>query len=91
MIKDEAFYLNLAIQQLVPNVGFSFNGADYSTIVWNGTVKKVPTQAEVNAAIAKVKADETAFFAKAEADKQTAQAKLAALGLTADDLKALGL
>jgi hypothetical protein len=91
MIKDEAFYLNLAIQQLVPNVGFSFNGADYSTIVWNDTVKKVPTQAEVDAAIAKVKADETAFFAKAEADKEAAQAKLAALGLTADDLKALGL
>ena len=91
MIKDEAFYLNLAIQQLVPNVGFSFNRADYSTIVWNDTVDKAPTQAEVDAAIAKIKADETAFFAKAEADKETAQAKLAALGLTADDLKALGL
>jgi hypothetical protein len=29
--------------------------------------------------------------AKAEADKEAAQAKLAALGLTTDDLKALGL
>jgi hypothetical protein len=29
--------------------------------------------------------------AKAETDKAAAQAKLAALGLTADDLKALGL
>jgi transcription elongation GreA/GreB family factor len=29
--------------------------------------------------------------AKVEADKAAAQAKLAALGLTADDLKALGL
>ena len=29
--------------------------------------------------------------AKAEGDKMAAQAKLAALGLTADDLKALGL
>jgi hypothetical protein len=29
--------------------------------------------------------------AKADADKATAQSKLAALGLTADDLKALGL
>ena len=29
--------------------------------------------------------------AKAEADKEAVQAKLAALGLTADDLKALGL
>ncbi len=34
-----------------------------------------------------IKAEE----AKAEADKAAAQAKLAALGLTADDLKALGL
>jgi len=31
------------------------------------------------------------FEAQTEADKVTAQAKLAALGLTADDLKALGL
>ncbi len=30
-------------------------------------------------------------IAQAEADKVAAQAKLAALGLTADDLKALGL
>ena len=36
--------------------------------------------------IAKVAAE-----AKAEADKAAAQAKLEALGLTADDLKALGL
>jgi hypothetical protein len=37
---------------------------------------------------AKAEADKNA---KAEADKASAQAKLAALGLTADDLKALGL
>lgn len=36
-------------------------------------------------------ADEATAKAKAEADKAAAQAKLAALGLTADDLKALGL
>ena len=86
MKKDEAFYLNLAIQQLLPNVGFSFNNADYSTIVWNDTVDKVPTQPEVDAAIAKVKADETAFFAKEEADKT---ALLAKLGITADEAKLL--
>jgi hypothetical protein len=37
---------------------------------------------------AKAEADKNA---KAEADKEAAKAKLAALGLTADDLKALGL
>ena len=34
---------------------------------------------------------EAKAFAEAEAAKATAQAKLAALGLTTDDLKALGL
>ena len=37
------------------------------------------------------KAVEVAALAEAEAAKEAAQAKLAALGLTADDLKALGL
>ena len=36
-------------------------------------------------------AAQEAAATKAEADKAAAQAKLAALGLTADDLKALGL
>ena len=36
-------------------------------------------------------AKRTEAQAKVEADKTAAQAKLAALGLTADDLKALGL
>ncbi len=86
MKKDNAFYLSLAIQSLLPNVSFSFNGADYSTIVWNDAVERVPTEAEVSAAIAKVKADETAFFAKVEADKA---ALLAKLGITADEFKTL--
>ena len=38
-----------------------------------------------------VDAKEAKAKAKAEADKIAAQEKLAALGLTADDLKALGL
>jgi hypothetical protein len=50
-------------------------------------------QTDVAAAEAKVaaKAEENAALAAAEAAKEAAQAKLAALGLTADDLKALGL
>jgi hypothetical protein len=36
-------------------------------------------------------AERCALIKKAEDDKASAQAKLAALGLTADDLKALGL
>ena len=46
--------------------------------------------AEWEEKLAKRQAIESAE-AKAEADKAAAQAKLAALGLTTDDLKALGL
>ena len=60
----------------------------------DGTITEVPYTAEQ---IAEVQANRPAYEAKvaaqakAEADKAAAQAKLAALGLTADDLKALGI
>ena len=70
----------------------------------NPTIKIVNTQTgeeierEMNAQeLAQFKADEAAELDRQNAqiqkatDKATAQAKLAALGLTADDLKALGL
>ncbi len=90
-MKDETFYIVAAIQKLKPGAEFSFTDNDYSTIKWDILEGDAPTQAEIDAAIEQVKADE----AQAELDKATkkaaAEAKLAALGLTADDLQALGL
>jgi hypothetical protein len=84
-------YLVKAIQKLKPSAEFSFADDDYSTIKWDILDGKAPTQAELNAAIDQIKADEaTESEAKAQA-KAAAEAKLQALGLTADDLKALGL
>lgn len=84
-------YLSAAIRKLKPNAEFSFKNEDYSTIQWDFLEGNAPTQAEIEAAIKQVKADE----AQAQLDKATkkaaAEAKLAALGLTADDLQALGL
>ena len=80
-----------AIWKLRPDSEFSLNNNDYSTIKWDKIEGKPPTQAEIDAALEQVEADELAAKAKVEADKAAAQAKLAALGLTADDLKALGL
>tara|TARA_R110000822_G_scaffold114224_1_gene245700 strand:+ start:857 stop:1072 length:216 start_codon:yes stop_codon:yes gene_type:complete len=63
-------------------------------VALDGTITEVPYTAEQ---IAEVQANRLineakhAAKAKAEADKATAQAKLAELGLTTDDLKALGL
>ena len=80
-----------AIRKLKPDSEFSFTDDDYTTIKWDKLEGDAPTQAEIDAAIKQIKADEITAKAKAENDKATAQAKLEALGLTADDLKALGL
>ena len=84
-------YLAQAIFKLRPTAQFSFQNDDYSTIKWDVLEGDAPTQAEIDAAIEQVKADEARAEAEAEAKKATAEAKLAALGLDADDLKALGL
>jgi hypothetical protein len=80
-----------AIQSLRPNAEFSLDGDDYSTIKWDVLEGKAPTATEVTAAVEKIKADQIAEKAQAQADKEAAQAKLTALGLTADELKAIGL
>ena len=84
-------YLTKAIRHLKPNAQFSFTDEDYSTIKWDVLEGKAPTQAEITAAIEQVKANEAqAIIDKANA-KAAAQAKLEALGLTVEDLQALGL
>jgi hypothetical protein len=86
-----ANYLVKAILKLKPTAEFSFTDNDYSTIKWDVLDGEAPTQKEIDAAIKQVKADEIAEAeAKAQA-KATAEGKLAALGLTTDDLRALGL
>jgi hypothetical protein len=84
-------YITLAIRKLKPSAEFSFINNDYSTIKWDVLDGEVPTQAEINEAIERVKADEAQAELDRAAKKAAAEAKLAALGLDADDLKALGL
>jgi hypothetical protein len=83
--------LSRAIWKLRPDAEFSYTDEDYSTIKWDKLEGNPPTQAEIDAAIEQIKTDETNAEAQAAAAKEAAQAKLAALGLTTDDLKALGL
>ncbi len=84
-------YLFSAIKLLRPDAEFSFTEQDYSTVIWTKLEGDAPTQAEIDAAIKQVKANEIAAAEAAATDKANATAKLEALGLTADDLKALGL
>jgi len=80
-----------AIQFLRPNSQFSFTNNDYSTIKWDVLEGNAPTQAEIDAAIEQVKADEIAEAETKAQARAAAESKLSALGLTTQDLRALGL
>ena len=87
----EAKYLSEAIKKLIPNAEFSFIDADYSTIKWDVLEGEAPTKLEIEQAIKEIKLNEAKKISELAENKAKAEAKLAALGLTADDLKALGL
>lgn len=87
----ESKYLTKAIKKLKPTAEFSFTDNDYSTIKWDVLEGDAPTQAEIISAIEQVKQDYNQIELDKSAKKAAAEAKLAALGLDADDLEALGL
>jgi hypothetical protein len=77
------------LTMLIPTGGWVITGDDYEGIQF---LECEPiTKAQFTAGFAQYDAWKAQQDAKAEADKATAEAKLAKLGLTADDLKALGL
>jgi len=84
-------YLVRAIKKLQPTAEFSFTDDDYSTIKWDVLDGNAPTKKQIDDAIKAIKADEEKAVIEQTNAKATAQAKLAALGLTVEDLTALGL
>jgi hypothetical protein len=77
------------LTMLIPNGGWYIQGNEFEGIQF---VDCEPiTKAEFTAGFAQYDAWKAAQETKAATDKATAQAKLAALGLTTADLKALGL
>ena len=79
-------YLTKAIRKLRPTAQFSFTDDDYATVKWHSLEGNAPTQAEIDAAIEQIKADEITTKAQAESAKA---ALLAKLGITADEAKLL--
>jgi hypothetical protein len=79
-------YLVAAIHKLKPNSEFSFQEDDYSTIKWDVLEGNAPTQAEIDAAIEQVKADE---IIQAEAKAAQKAALLDRLGITEAEAKLL--
>ena len=77
------------LTMLIPTGGWVVVGNEWAGVQF--IEAKPITKAEFDKGVADYDAWKSDQNAKAEADKVAAQTKLAALGLTADDLKALGL
>jgi hypothetical protein len=76
-----------AILFIRPEANFQLVGDD---LIWQDENQTQPTDAEIKAGlVAYKKAQEAELKAKDQA-KETAEAKLLAIGLTVEDLKALG-
>lgn len=78
-----------AIRELRPNASFSITGDDLSTLIWITDGVTSPTQEEVNTKIAELEAEDAQAIVNANNAKAAAEAKVSALGLTVDDIKAL--
>jgi len=77
------------LTMLIPQGGWVISGNDFDGIQFLDC--EPITKAQFEAGFAQYDAWKAEQDAAVEASKEAAQAKLAALGLTADDLKALGL
>jgi hypothetical protein len=74
---------------LIPTGGWAITGDDWSGVQFFDA--KPITEAQFNAGFADYDAWKAAQTAQAAAAKSSAESKLEALGLTAEDLTALGL
>lgn len=77
------------LTMLCPNTEWVITGDDFNSIDWIKGEKI--SEAQFNAGFAQYDAWKAEQDAALAADKANATSKLEALGLTADDLKALGL
>jgi hypothetical protein len=85
---DAQYDLVEAIKFIRPNADFAVSDM---VITWLDKKQTQPTNEEIAEGLIAYKAKLEADKVDKAAKKASAEAKLAALGLTADDLKALGL
>ena len=78
-----------AIMSLRPGTEWSMNGDDVENIIWHTEGVEPLTRAEVDAEITRLEAAAVAEQQRKEAARASAVAKLAALGLDADEVSAV--
>jgi hypothetical protein len=78
-----------ALLSLRPGAQFTINDEDLSTIVWYTDGVTTPTKEELDAEVIRLEEEATAKVAVQGANKESARAKLAAIGLTPEEISAL--
>ena len=76
-----------AILKINPEADFSINAEDINQITWHNGTTPI-SKADIEAQISVVEQEETDATTKKIADKESANAKLRALGLTDDEIEA---
>ena len=78
-----------ALISLRPGAQFTMNDEDLSTIVWYTDGVTTPTKEELDAEVVRLEEAVTAAIAAKAAAKESAKAKLAAIGLSDEEIAAL--
>ncbi len=78
-----------AIRFLYPEAVFSMVNDDPHQITWVGQEFPIPTDEQLTNAIAAMEAEEVAKATAKAATKESAQAKLTALGLSSEEIASL--
>jgi len=81
--------ISQALVNIKPNAQWALRGDTYADLEWLDKNISKPTEDEINVAIANIPNVEAQQKQTQEAAKASALAKLAALGLTQDEIKAL--
>jgi hypothetical protein len=84
--------ISQALLNIVPGAQWTLRGDTYADLEWHDDKIAKPTETEINAAIAdlpNVEAARLKALQNKDMAKQSALAKLTALGLTEDEVKAL--
>ena len=78
-----------AVMSLRPNIEWSMNGNDVEGIIWHTEGVTPLTEAEVAAEVVRLEADADAAVAASAALRASAEAKLAALGLSVEEISTI--
>jgi hypothetical protein len=81
--------LTNALLSLRPNKEFSWSNDDLSTLVWHSPGTTTPTLDELNAEVARLEALQSQKKINKEIAQASALVKLAALGLTGEEIAAI--